>query len=66
MSLDVDDNREDHEAVVTAVWRRRNFRELGFNRIEAQLLDAAGADWHEAEVLKDRGATLKQILQILV
>jgi hypothetical protein len=46
-------------------WVERRFLQLGFTPDQARDLRQAGADWHEAERLLDRGCTHQLATTIL-
>ena len=49
----------------TLSWVEQQFRELGFNELQAVALAEAGADWHEAQRLLKSGCPFLTAVDLL-
>lgn len=59
-------DQEADERVRVAAYSCRMFEDLGFGSVGAMLLVAAGADWHEAKRLIEKGCPLDMAMEILL
>ena len=54
------------EDVRVHIWRRREFRRMGFSRYSARMMDECGCDLHEAANLLGAGCSLQTAEAILL
>lgn len=63
--MDVVAQRLEQEEKDLHYWQIERFQELGFERHQAEILELARADWHEAEALLRQGCSHEHAIELL-